>query len=320
MIRSLTKIHKPVLSAWQFLRLRAGQSAGIVTKPLWSTIGMKRAIVLFPVVILLLEGCAGKSAGKFDAGDAVGAYGRRAYVHFNGGQFGQALSLYTSAVEQARRLDLPEREATYLFNIGRIYYEGDIMDSAVAAFNEARAVFLICGDSSRAGRTAGFLALASSRNGEGQEARRWLETGLASPSSGDSAFWLTVTALVDWRIDRDAATASMRLGRAADIYEKNRAHHARAQVYWYMAAIETAGKDYDRALDLLDRSLKILDTTPERYRRWRVLLGYAEILFCKGEREKGAYYYQRARDCAPAISAFPSPDTIANCGGWFAAF
>ena len=73
-----------------------------------------------------------------------------------------------------------------------------------------------------------------------------------------------------------------------------------------------SSKDFQRGRELFDSSLVLLDKVPERYSRYRVLLGYSKLEFCSGA-ERGAEYYRRAQECVPVGIGIPALEDIKSC-------
>jgi tetratricopeptide (TPR) repeat protein len=263
-------------------------------------------------LISLLFACAGPQ--KPDPGSDARLYGSHASSCFTGGNFQAALSEYRRAYVAAAKVDLPLLQAQYLFNIGRVYYELGALDSADSAFQASYREHIFYKDDETSRTVAGFIALVSARQGRYDNAFEWYERGrpqeLKDPES--TAFWLTVQAVVGMVKDRMPEAESY-LDRAMISYKKEKKYNGMAQVDYYRAAIAFSSANYEDAKQHLAESLAFLDKSPERYRRWRVLLASATVAFCMHDAEQGQRYYKRALDCVPKGIALPSDDEVTGC-------
>jgi tetratricopeptide (TPR) repeat protein len=194
----------------------------------------KTIIVIFTA--LFLFSCAGPQ--KPDPGTEARKYGSRASAYFTESNLQAALVEYRHAYVAAAKVDLPLLQAQYLFNIGRVYYELGVLDSADTAFQASYRELVFYKDDETGRTVAGFIALVYARQGRYDNAFEWYERGrpqeLKDP--GSTAFWLTVQAVVGMVKDR-SSEAEGYLDRAMLCYKKLKNYNGMAQVDYYRAAI-----------------------------------------------------------------------------------
>jgi tetratricopeptide (TPR) repeat protein len=238
--------------------------------------------VLLGGITLLLFSCAGNTV---DPGANARLYGSRALQLFTEGNL-------TGAVKD------------YLFNIGRVWYEAGEFDSADEALQAAYREFTYYKDSANAGTAAGFIALVYCHSGNYDRAFAWYQKGRPTElrKNSETAFWLTIQARISLLQNR-VPEASAWLDRANGL----------AQIDYYRAAISFSQARHEDTRALLASSLALLDKTPERYRRWRVLLASATVCFCLKDTEAGERFYRRSLDCVPKGVTVPPLDSVQTC-------
>lgn len=263
-------------------------------------------------VVVLFLNCAGPQ--KPDPGADARLFGSHASSYFIQGNLLPALTEYKHAYVAAAKVDLPLLQAQYLFNIGRVYFELGVLDSADSAFQASYRELVFYKDEETGRTVAGFIALVYARQGRYDDAFAWYERGrpqeLKDP--GSIAFWLTVQAVVGMVKDRMPAAESY-LDRAMLSYKQEKNYNGMAQVDYYRAAIAFSSANYDDAKQHLAESISYLDKSAERYRRWRVLLASATVAFCLHDADSGQRYYKRALDCVPKGIVLPSDDEVTGC-------
>jgi tetratricopeptide (TPR) repeat protein len=273
-----------------------------------------------PVDRLLTISCAmalllSCSTPKIDPGATARLYGSRALPLFTEGNFTGAIKEYQKAYVHAARADLPIQQAQYLFNIGRVWSEAGELDSADQALQAAYREFSYYKDSTNAGTTAGFIALIFCHFGNYDSAFTWYQKGRPKElrKNSETAFWLTIQARISLLQNR-TPEASAWLDRAYESYKKDKSWNGMAQIDYYRASIAFSQARYDDTRALLASSLASLDKTPERYRRWRVLLASAAVSFCLRDAEAGERFYRRSLDCVPrGVAAVPPLDSVQAC-------
>ena len=268
---------------------------------------MGKTIFQISILAFLIAGCAG-SRGKMSDNTAR-TYGRNAFAHFNAGNFDEALRMYQKALWYAGRSDHPLLKAHYSFNIGRVYFEKGIFDSARQYFYDSYGEFSFYKDTSQASFTAGFLALAYASSGEMDSA--W-EICRGKYGRNQSAFWNTICARV-CLLENNFTDASGLLEKAALQYNIKKDAHALALNCYYRALVDFSNKSYSSAHLLLDSALTLLDRVPGRYDRWKVLVGLSGVEFCNGLEQNGYRLYKRAQECAPMGISIPALERVRSC-------
>lgn len=270
----------------------------------------KNIISVFITVLLL--GCIGPH--KPDPGDLARRYGSLASADFTEGNLAVALAEYKHAYVAAAKVDLPLKQAQYLFNIGRVYYELGLLDSADTAFRASYRELVFYKDDETGRTVAGFIALVYARQGRYDNAFEWYERGRPQILKGPelTAFWLTVQAVVGMVRNR-APEAEGYLDRAMECYKKIKMYNGMSGVDYYRASISFSSANYEEAKQHLVESMAFLDKSPERFRRWRVLLASATVAFCLHDTDAGQRYYKRALDCVPAGVALPPVGKVTSC-------
>ena len=268
---------------------------------------MRNLIFQISILAFLIAGCAG-SRGKISDNTARN-YGRSAFAHFNAGNFDEALKMYKRALWYAGRSDYPLLRAHYSFNIGRVYFEKGIFDSARQYFYDSYGEFLFYKDSSQASSTAGFLALAYASSGKRDSA--W-EICRGKYGRNQSAFWNTIRARV-CLLENNSTDAAGLLEKAALQYNGKKDAHALALNCYYRASVVFSNKSYSSARLLLDSALILFDRVPGRYDRWKVLVGLSGVEFCNGLEQNGYRFYKRAQECAPLGISIPALERVRSC-------
>jgi tetratricopeptide (TPR) repeat protein len=273
------------------------------------------ALIVGSIAFLLIS-CGG--TGKPDPGEVSRIFGARGSSEFTSGNLLGALAEYRKAYTAAARADLPLQQAQCLFNIGRVHYELGRLDSAETAFLSAYGDFAYYHEpGGRAATAAGFIALVNAYGNKYDSAFAWYGRGRPKNLSGnaETAFWLTVQAHLCVMKERIPEALGY-LDRAMECSIKEEMYNSMAQIDYYRAAIAFSCARYNDARKSLAASLVSLDKSPERYRRWRVLLAYATVSFCLRDEEAGTRYYVRAVDCVPGGTTAPPPiDSIRTCPG-----
>jgi tetratricopeptide (TPR) repeat protein len=267
--------------------------------------------VLLGGITLLLFSCAGNTV---DPGANARLYGSRALQLFTEGNLTGAVKEYRKAYMYAASSDLPLQQAHYLFNIGRVWYEAGEFDSADEALQAAYREFTYYKDSANAGTAAGFIALVYCHSGNYDRAFAWYQKGRPTElrKNSETAFWLTIQARISLLQNR-VPEASAWLDRAYESYKKEKSWNGLAQIDYYRAAISFSQARHEDTRALLASSLALLDKTPERYRRWRVLLASATVCFCLKDTEAGERFYRRSLDCVPKGVTVPPLDSVQTC-------
>ncbi len=267
-----------------------------VSAPIW---------VIFVSVLMLTVcmGCAGNKPKPHD--DDV--YGSRAYGYFLNGNMPLAAETYKKGYLSARKTDHGSGAATYLSNIGRVFYEMGVIDSAVLYHRKAYEDFRILGDGAHASMTAAFLALCLAASGDGDQAREWLKTAASSAPAGrkDSEHYLAVIrGMVDCRLTGKITDESA-VDAALTYYKKIKEYRMLSTIYILKADNEMS-KGTNAAYGYLEDAMNAIEASGERYKRSRILLKLATIKFKAGDDNAGKHYYERAVDCAPKGVVVPN--------------
>jgi hypothetical protein len=256
-----------------------------------------------------VAGCAGRHAAAPHDDDV---YGSRAYGYFLDGNMPLAAETYKKGYVSARKADRGHAAARYLSNIGRVYYEMGMLDSAVLYHRKAYDEFKADGDGAHASTAAAFLALCLAGGGDGDGAHEWLGTAAsaATAEQKDGGHYLSVIrAIIDRRIAEKISDESA-VDAALAYYKKKNEPRMLSTIYIIKADNETARGAYAAAAGYLDEALNAIETSRERYKRSRILLRHAAIKFLSGDEGAARRYYERAADCAPKGVKIPSIDEI----------
>ncbi|MDD5673799.1 MAG: tetratricopeptide repeat protein [Chitinivibrionales bacterium] len=272
----------------------------------------KAVIILISCFILLLCACV-SSRGPGPAWYGTTAQGGRGYELFCQGNFIDALNVYASALATAERYDVIDQVALYRFNIGRVYFERGMPDSARFFLAGAYTLYRQRADKSGAGRAAGFLALAFCKQGILDSAWAWYKAGLPDKKkSEEKAFWLTVYGRIFWQEKHDQSA----LNYFEEAYRQNascKRLHAMALLNYYRAGIYAYGHDTAEAVRLLTEGLKRSERAPEQYDRSKMLLRLAALLACRNELDMAQQYYVRARNTLPQGATIVSFENLKSC-------
>jgi len=267
------------------------------------------AISIFTLLYCVcLIGCAGNKPKPHD--DDV--YGSRAYGYFLDGNMPLAVDTYKKGYASARKTDHVEGSARYLSNIGRVFYEMGVIDSAVLYNRRAYEEFKAIGDGAQASTAAAFLALCLATGGDGGQAREWLNTAASSAGRKDSDLYLAVIrGMVDHRLTAKIADEGA-VDAAQAYYKKAKEGRMLSTIYILKADHNMSKGAYPAAAGYLDSALTVIEASRERYKRSRILLRLAVIAFKTGDDGAGKRYYERARDCAPKGAAVPPMEEAAT--------
>jgi tetratricopeptide (TPR) repeat protein len=267
---------------------------------------MKRILNCSLCAVLILS-CGGRKAADYDR--TAAAYGKSAYTCFRDGNFTEAAKLYRRALISAGKSDMPYQRARYLFNIGRVYLETGKFDSAQQYFILSHDEFMFLGDSSAVSSAAAFICLAYICRGEIDSAR--MVSRMNYPGR-DQALW----GMVQGRLlmtEGKVSGAETEFRGAALKQRKKRNFAGLALNCYYRGSLALSSRDFQRGRELFDSSLALLDRVPERYNRYRVLLGYSKLEFCSGTEQGGLRYYRRAQECVPEGIRLPALDELKSC-------
>lgn len=268
---------------------------------------MKRKFNVFSLCFVLLFSCGGRKVSNYDR--TAAAYGRSAYNCFRDGNFAEAKKLYRRALISAGRSDMPHQRARYLFNIGRVLFEEGEYDSANQYFILSQDEFMFLGDSLTASSAAAFICLTYISRGEIDSAR--MISGMSYPER-DHILWSMVQGRV-LMAGGKVSEAEKEFRVAALKQRKKKDFGGLALNCYYRGSLALSSKDFQRGRELFDSSLVLLDKVPERYSRYRVLLGYSKLEFCSGAEERGLRYYRRAQECVPVGIGIPALEDIKSC-------
>jgi len=270
-------------------------------------LSMTAVFVFIPLYCVCLIGCAGNKPKPHD--DDV--YGSRAYGYFLDGNMPLAVQTYKKGYASARKTDNVEGAAVYLSNIGRVFYEMAVIDSAVLYNRRAYEEFKALGDGAQASTAAAFLALCLAAGGDGEQAREWLKTAASTAGRKDSDHYLAVIrGMVDHRLASKTADEGA-VDAAQAYYKKAKEGRMLSTIYILKADRDMSKGAYAAASGYLDSALTVIEASRERYKRSRILLRFAAIAFKNGDDGAGKRYYERARDCAPKGAAVPPMEEAA---------
>jgi len=259
------------------------------------------ALTIAVFILACLNGCAGNSKPKPHEDDI---YGSRAYGYFLDGNMPLAADTYKKGYASARKTDHGDGAARYLSNIGRVYYEMGIIDSAVLYNRRAYEEFRAIGDGARASMAAAFLALCLATGGDG--ARDWLKTAAASADPKNPGHYLAVIrGLIDFRLT-GRITDEAAVDAALAYYKKTKENRMLSAIYILKADQGMSRGDFAAAEGYLDSALAVIEASGERYKRSRILLRFASIKFATGDESAGRRLYERAVDCAPKGGVVPA--------------
>ncbi|MBN1576742.1 MAG: hypothetical protein JW913_09335 [Chitinispirillaceae bacterium] len=267
--------------------------------------------LIITAVLTLFLACAGGRPPLPDRAIEDGA--RSGATLFGAGEFAAALRTYRKALGEAQRFDLPELQARYRFNIGRIYYECAELDSALNFFLGSAALFAAAGRSNDAAVAGIFVALTRAYAGDTDSA-----TAMLGPSAGrrDDATLATAQTIMAL-LRADPAAADCAADRAFKLLRRQKDAHGCGVIYYYRAMSSFMRRRHEETRHYLDSSLNCYRRSPERYRTWKTLLGRAIVEYCDGRIDEGDDYYRRAAHAAPDMVSFPAREIVRGCPpGW----
>jgi tetratricopeptide (TPR) repeat protein len=274
----------------------------------------KPRAVVAALLCALLATCGNPLKGKNPNWYNGYVYGTRGYTLFAQGKLEPAILSYQKALAEASRFDIPQQVALYTFNIARCFSELDKYDSALTYFQRSYTGFVFCSDGADSRRCAGFIALTFSSMGGGDSALAWYKHATAvTADKKERPFWLSVHGRLLWRRDHGKEALDY-FEEAFDLYKKQKAYNAMAQMCSMRAEIYRWYADYPEAKKCIEEALFWGDKSVLRYDRFRMVLAAAAICACLNDREGVAWYYQRACACAPSGMPVPPFEKIKECG------
>ncbi|MBN1309126.1 MAG: hypothetical protein JXA18_14475 [Chitinispirillaceae bacterium] len=265
-------------------------------------------IVMAGFTLLLV--CAGRRPPLPDRTVEEGA--RAGATQFGAGEFSAALRTYRKALGEARRFDLPELQARYRFNIGRIYYECALLDSALCCFRESEALFAAEGSAGDAAVAGIFSALTIAYTGRTDSASALLKTAALWVGRDDRATLATAQTIMGLLL-LDYRAAERSADRAFEVLRRQRDAHGCGVIFYYRAMSSFMRRQYAETRRYLDSSLSCYRQSPARYRTWKTLLGRAIVEYCAGRIDEGDHYYRRAAAAAPDMVGFPAQAMVRSC-------
>lgn len=271
-----------------------------------------RRVVVYTVLglCLVLLSCAGTRPPRPEL--MAEQSGQDGAHQFRAGNFEVALRYYFKALAEARRIDQPELQALYQFNIGRILYECVRFDSARIRFSESLKLFMVSGDTKNAAVAGIYEALTLAGLGRGDSAvlllRRYADRA-GEDNEGIVATARTIILLQTGQVAaaRKHAELAMLLAR------REKEPFLLGGVFYYQAMIAFSDGDAGTCRQLLDSSLQCLTSSPYRYRNWKTLLGRAVVDYCSGDSATAYRFYRRAKMAAPSLVVFPEKELVTQC-------
>lgn len=242
----------------------------------------------------------------------VETYGQGAAVHFRNGEFGKALRLFKTGCSEAQRLDIVALQARYQFNIGRIYYECNLFDSAASYFTTSKVLFRQIGHESEA-LTASLYGSLTDVYRAGRVLNRPEFSGAAKAvAATDPHLARAALALIEL-LDGNVDAALGMIHKALEELDKPGEDFSRGVLYYYQAMAEFSKGNLVTSEESLDSSLIAFRRHPWRYRNWKPLLGKSILAYCRGDSVDGDLYYRRAQHAAPDLAAFPPVELVKRC-------
>lgn len=257
-------------------------------------------IILFG---LLLSGCGGKTA--FNRGEIASSFGNSGYQYFTKGQFDKSLVQYMKALKESEKNDIPALRARYLFNIGRVYYEMGIPDSARTYFLKSGFELSYYGDSVSSSMATGFIALVFCERGHIDSAKLLCKQQYSEDIKPLRHFWQMVRSRIAFS-EHEYDKAIMLIDSASVYYRKSRDYEALVSAHFHKAEIQYERQLYSEVQSTLESALVYLEKTESQYNRWKVLLLLSKAYFKTGNERDGTVIYLRAKDCAPSPGLVPS--------------
>jgi tetratricopeptide (TPR) repeat protein len=272
--------------------------------------GFPRMASCIVVSLLLCVLCASRQVPIPDR--TVASYGQNAALHFKNGEFTSALRLYGQARSEAMRLDIPQLEARYLFNIGRIFFECNRFDSALNYFSASRSVYQKEKSIAEAATAGVYEALSKAYLGNIDSAQTMFKYFSSYVPADDTLMLLTAEMVL--ALLQGAHEKAFRLGdRALSQLNTTHDHFSRGNIYYYAAMAAFVADNRTRASALLDSSLYYFERAPWRYRNWKPLLGKAILAFCENDTLSGMTFFKRAENAAPPMLVFPNELLVRKC-------
>jgi len=268
-------------------------------------------VIICVLLAVFLMGCGGSKKTSRPHNDI---YGSRAYSAFLEGDLPKAIVLYQKGYAAARKSDHQHRAAQNLSNIGRIYFELGLLDSAALYLAKSHEEFVWAADTAAASRTAAFLAFCHAAQGSDQLSAKWWSAASAYKGKNSEHYHAVIKGRIDL-IQKSKISNEAALEKAAGFYKKKKDLSSLTTINILNAQAESYKGNCTEANRLLLEALGYIDKTGENYRRAAILLNLAAINLCAQNNDTAKHYHERAVDCAPKGIVIPSLGQISACDG-----
>jgi len=269
-------------------------------------------VIIFVALAVFLMGCGGSK--KVAVRPHSDTHGNRAYNAFLEGDFPRAIEMYKKGYAAARQSDHLRRAAQNLSNIGRVYFELGLLDSAALYLAKSHEEFVWAADTAAASRTAAFLAFCHAAQDNAQLSGKWWTAASAYKGKDSEHYNAVIKGRIDMmqktKISDDAAVE-----KAAAFYKKKKDLSSLTTINILNAQAHSYKGNCAEASRLLLEALEYIDKTGENYRRAAILLNLAALNICAQNNEAAKHYHARAVDCAPRGIVIPSLGEISACDG-----
>ena len=211
------------------------------------------------------------------------------------GDYDKAMSIYTSALDQAEDLGNKEAIGDVLGNIGIIhYYRGDT-DQTLDYFKRVLEIYEDIGDKANYGFVLNNIGAIHENKGELDQALDYLKRSLAiSEELGEknNAAYTNIGIIYAKRGDIDQALDYF--NRSLEICEEVGDKNAIAGSYANIGLVHNDKGEYDQALDYIKRAQKIFEELGNKRSMGNSLNTIGLIHSGKGEYDQALEFYQRA--------------------------
>lgn len=269
---------------------------------------MKKILII--VIIIIFCSCSNRHVSM--QSQTAHIYGKRAYERFNNCDFHNALVNYHKAFANAGISDEPLLQAQYLFNIGRVFFEMELFDSAEQYFSACIHEYHYYQDSVAEAASIAWKTMCLAILGKNDSVKNMTENFTFLRNRLNLNFWYNINARIEMALG-NLTRASIFLDSSLNVLQKKRNYESLALNCFYRGQVAAFQGDYNRALVLLDSALIVSEVTDIKYRRWRMHLEIAKINYCLGNNSIGERYYYRALQCIVSGVKFPEIDSVAYC-------
>jgi DNA-binding SARP family transcriptional activator/Tfp pilus assembly protein PilF len=235
-----------------------------------------------------------------------------------GGDYAEAITIYTHARRAARRTHDRAAEVTALNALGLVHLHQSRCEHATTHLAQALALARLTGDRTREGRTLCNLGIAAFILGNYQRAIDHYEASLALHSDlgdkGQVAMLLSNLSMIDQRQGRYAQAAE-RCTQALALYEEISDSSGSADALVQLGAVEVRRGRCERAIDHYQRALRLHRQVADRFGEAEAIAGLGVAFLNQRDFERAAGQLRAALELRRELLDRAGEADVLNCLG-----